>query len=419
MKKIFYSLLSLVTFAVFATSCDKNDDVTTYYDLSVSVVLPEDVSTDDITSGSVVVVNQQTGRQYSSEEIQSAYSFELPGGTYTVTASFHNTNVGTELSYSASKSVSVYEAVEVSLELEKSVSSGLIFKEVYYNMVKPNGKTPYMRDQFMEIYNNSDEVQYLDNCVIGILEGSQAKLPSAWIYKDGKLENQLMKEYALDKYTIAFIGSGTTHPLEPGKSVVIACQAQNHIEETEKMYDSSVDGAMVSPVDLSHADYEVNLINYKPNFAVNNDRVPDMPIIYAAGTQNFWGLPITGNAIILAKLPADISPIDYAKDDNNFKERPDGAYSGTKYLMIPQEYVLDGLNIVNNSDKPDQRVIRLRPEVDAGMVYCEAPYKGKSIRRKVDRVENGRTIFKDTNNSTEDFLRDQVPTPGIIPTVAD
>ncbi len=414
MKKIFYSLLSLVTFAVFATSCDKDDSVTTYYDLSVSVVLPEDVQAADITSGSVVVINEQTGREYSSNEILSEYSFELPGGTYSVTASFRNENVGSAVSYSASKSVGVYDATSISLELVKSVSSGLIFKEVYYNMVKPNGKTPYMRDQFMEIYNNSDEVQYLDNCVVGILEGSQAKLPSCWM-----IDGELMKEYALTYYTIAFIGSGTDYPLQPGKSVVIAGQAQNHIAETAASYDSSVDGAMMSPVDLSNADYEVFLGDYKPAVSIDNPNVPNMPVIYANGTQNYWTLPYTGNAIILAKLPADVSPIDYAKDDANFKERPDGALSGTKYLMIPQEYVLDGLNIVNNSDKADQRVIRLRPEVDAGIVYCEAAYKGKSIRRKVERVENGRAIFKDTNNSTEDFLRDQVPTPGVIPTVAD
>ena len=57
---------------------------------------------------------------------------------------------------------------------------------------------------------------------------------------------------------------------------------------------------------------------------------------------------------------------------------------------------------------------------DAGIVYMEKPYAGKSIRRKVESItEAGRVIFKDTNNSTEDFLRDQTPTPGIIPTVVD
>lgn len=414
MKELFYSLLTMVTFAVFATSCGSDDDVTTYYDLSVELVLPNGVTSSEFTSASVVVTNEQTGREYKSEEIKDSYTFELPGGTYNVTASMRSNNGGTVSSYSASKSVGVYDATTVSLELLESVSSGLIFKEVYYNMVKPNGKMPYMRDQFFEIYNNSDETLYLDNCILGILEGSQGKLQTAW-----KQDGEIMKEYAMGYYTIAFVGSGNEHPVAPGQSVVIAGQALNHTEETKASYMPDVDGAMLSPVDLSKANYEVWLGDYKPAVAIDNPAVPNMTVIYANGTQNYFSLPYTGNAIILAKLPEGMNPIDYAKNDANFKERPDGTYQGTKFLMIPQEYVLDGLNIVNNADKADQRVIRLRSEVDAGILYMDAPYKGKSVRRKVEKIENGRVIFKDTNNSTEDFLREQNPTPGIIPTAVD
>lgn len=44
-------------------------------------------------------------------------------------------------------------------------------------------------------------------------------------------------------------------------------------------------------------------------------------------------------------------------------ERPDGNYAGTEYLMIPQEYVLDGINIVNNdaSSAPYVCAPRLTP----------------------------------------------------------
>lgn len=142
-----------------------------------------------------------------------------------------------------------------------------------------------------------------------------------------------------------------------------------------------------------------------------------MSVIFVNGTQKYFMLPYTGNAIILAKLPEGINPIDYAKDPANLKSRPDGTLPTSTFLMIPQEYVLDGINIVNNADKASQRVIRLRAEVDAGTVFMNAAYMGKSIRRKVESVDNGRVILKDTNNSTEDFLSDQDPTPGVIPTI--
>jgi hypothetical protein len=169
---------------------------------------------------------------------------------------------------------------------------------------------------------------------------------------------------------------------------------------------------------LSKADFEVCLTDYKPAYAIDNPDVPNLNVIYANGTQNYFMIPYSGNAIILAKFPSNIDPVAYAQDEANLKERPDGTYAGTTFLVVPQDYVLDGINIVNNN--ANYRVIRLRSEVDAGSVHMSAIYAGKSIRRKVEGfTESGRAILKDTNNSTDDFLSDQVPTPGKLPSVAD
>ena len=158
-------------------------------------------------------------------------------------------------------------------------------------------------------------------------------------------------------------------------------------------------------------------MDYKPAVSIDNPDVPNMTIINANTTANYFTLPYTGQPIILAKLPDGVNPINYANDKANFKVRPDGSLS-TEFLMIPQEYVLDGINIVNSN--PDKRVVRLRSEVDAGYIFMSADYAGKSIRRKVESIAaDGRVIFKDTNNSSVDFLSDQTPTPGIIPTTVD
>lgn len=413
MKKFIHALCMLVMITGLVACSSDDDNVTSYYPLTVNIEMPEGVSAADFTSATVTVTDIQTGRSYTSQEALQSYSFELAGGTYTVSASMRINDGGTITSYNASREISVYEATTVQLQLQEAISGGLIFKEVYYSMVKPNGKTPYMRDQFFEIYNNSDEVLYLDNCVLGLLEGTQGILPTAW------MENgEIMKKYAMGYYTVAFVGTGTQYPVQPGKSVVIAGQARNHIAETESMYDSSVSGAKMSPVNLMNADYEVCLMDYKPNVSLDNPDVPNMTVIHAASTGNYFTLPFTGNAIILAKLPEGVNPIDYAKDESNFEERPDGNYAGTKYLMIPQEYVLDGLNIVNSD--ASKRTIRLRSEVDAGIVFMTENYSGLSIRRKVERIaDDGRVILKDSNNSSDDFLTDQIPTPGVIPSVVD
>lgn len=417
MKHSFLSALTALALSMAFTACSIDDeDVSQYYTLDVTAVMPEGDESTELTDGVVTVTDELTGQTYTNRTLQEGYKFQIPGGTYTVTVSLRANDGASVLAFSASRSIPVYENVTLSLDLAKSVAGGLIFKEVYYNMVKPNGKTPYMRDNFYEIYNNSDQTLYLDNCIFGMLEGSQGATPTAW------MENgEIMKEYALGYYVVAWVSTtGHDYPVAPGQSIVVASQALNHRAETETMYNPDVAGAKISPVDLTHANFEVCLIDYKPAVALDNPDVPNMPVIYHNGTQNYFNLPYTGNAIILAKLPDDTDPITFANDAANLKNRPDGTLPSSKFLVIPQEYVLDGLNIVNNADKADKRTIRLRAEVDAGILFMEAPYMGLSARRKVESITpDGRVIFKDTNNSSEDFLSDQEPTPFVIPTTID
>lgn len=220
MKKFIHALCMLVMLTGLAACSSDDDNVTAYYPLTVNIELPEGISAADLTTASVTVTNVQTGRAYSSQEAMDTYTFQLDGGTYNVQASMRINDGGTITSYNASREVSVYDATTLQLQLQEALSGGLIFKEVYYSMVKPNGKMPYMRDQFFEIYNNSDEVLYLDNCVLGLLEGTQGILPTAW------MENgEIMDKYAMGYYTVAFVGTGKQYPVEPGKSVVIASQA--------------------------------------------------------------------------------------------------------------------------------------------------------------------------------------------------
>ncbi len=416
MKLNIIRAIAAVAIAAIATACSIDDEgVSQYYTISLKATMPEGDEDITLTGGTVTVTDDLTGQQYGSTQISTNYSFQVPAGDYTVTVSLISNEGASVYAFSASKSISVFDNVSLSLALNKSVAGGLIFKEVYYNMVKPNGKTPYMRDNFYEIYNNSDQTLYLDNCVLGMLEGTQTATPTAWM-EDG----EIMKEYALGYYTVAWIGSGHDYPVNPGQSIVVASQALNHTAETETMYDPSVAGAKVSPVNLTNANFEVCLIDYKPAVALDNPDVPNMPVIYHNGSQNYFCLPYTGNAIILAKLPDGVDPVAYANDPDNLKNRPDGTLPTSKFLIIPQEYVLDGLNIVNNADKPNARCVRLRAEVDAGILFMSAPYMGYSARRKVESITaDGRVILKDTNNSSEDFLTDQEPTPFIIPTTID
>ena len=398
MKKNLFSVLLFMAVVFFVACSDDNDKVALKYTLDVTVEYPEDVEGSEVTDLVVKANNLQTSSQYTATIADGKISLLLPAGEYDVLA----TGKTGKYALSGLKSrVGVYADASATVQLNIAAGSGLVFKEIYYSMVK-NGKTPYF-DQFYELYNNSDEVIYLDQLILGTVEGGQGGIASSW------MENgELMKKYPIVNYTMAFPGSGKEHPLEPGKSIVIAQDAFNHHSDPA--------GFSGSPVDLGNADWETYIEGYTDK-DVDNPNVPNLDLIYATSKVLDFMIPFTGSAIIIARLPEGVKATDFALDDANFMTKP-GQSATTKYLMIPQEYVLDGVDLVNSVEA--KRVKHLRPEVDAGMAFNTADYNGTSLRRKVISITaDGRVVYQDTNNSSDDFLNGQTPTPGIHPPRVD
>lgn len=405
MKKKLLAIIPLAALLVMGACKKDDDDVASYNTLTVTLSYPDGITQADIVAASVTATNVQTGaRTQLAEESAGMFTVKLIGGEYTISASATTSDTKR---LNARRSISLYKDATLDVELNVALlKEGFVFKEVYYNMVKVNNK-PYMQDQFFEIYNNSDQVQYLDNCILARLQGTQGvKGVTDWVTSENGTE--IMNIYALESYVVAFVGNGTEYPVNPRESVLIAATAINHNAET----------GGVSPVDLTNADYEVNISDYKSD--TDNPAVPDMTIVTksSSATATFFGLPYTGNALILAQLPAGMTMDSYINDRSNYRTIPWQTVNTYEFLTVPQEYVIDGINIVNSNES--KRIVRLRPEVDNGMVYMTTDYAGKSIRRKVSEITpDGKVILQDTNDSSEDFLSDQTPTPGILPTTID
>ena len=74
-------------------------------------------------------------------------------------------------------------------------------------------------------------------------------------------------------------------------------------------------------------------------------------------------------------------------------------------LKIPNNWIVDAVNL---STQSGFEWIVTSSSLDSGWTYVakdegDASRYGKSVRRKVLSENNGKPIFKDTNNSTEDF----------------
>ena len=119
-------------------------------------------------------------------------------------------------------------------------------------------------------------------------------------------------------------------------------------------------------------------------------------------------LDVAGQVSILFRLPAgDLQTI--FTDTNNFLKVVGSSFN---CFMVPKSWVIDGVE--NARLAPEGVFKRLHDEIDVSYIQTRGSSEKVSITRKVSEVVNGRTIYKDTNNSAEDFSTNQDPTPGII-----
>lgn len=281
---------------------------------------------------------------------------------------------------------------KVSVDVQGLKVSPLIFKELYY----AGSKGWYFRDQFYEIYNNSSEVQYLDGVYFAQLYPTNAttKLP-VWKTDDGGT-------CCYGERVWKFPGTGKEYPLMPGESAVISQFAANHQME---IYNPE------SPVDGSHSEFEFNMNN--PNFP--DQPAIDMLHVFYQGKAEMGSMPqfltpVFGGAFVIFRIPEGVAwdPVN----DENWKNY-DGKSTMPK-AKIPNQYVLDAVECVNDEAKSDAK--RIPAVLDAGTTWVGATYCSLGVARKVMvengdtlRRENGAIIYQDTNNSTDDFERGVVP----------
>lgn len=390
--------LRLFLFAATATvltfsSCKKEEKK---YKVTVNVTNPDGFKTKQAENVWVFVKNNNSDRTDSLKTKQAGtVLFEnLSGGVYTISASLSLnkteaealTGIEKELQLNASEnSVSIVADQTVNLELKGARIGDLVFKEIYYTGSKtPSGKT-YFSDQYYEIYNNSTDIIYADGLCLGVA--------NAWMAKP--TVNVFLKEYPDQTAVESFWyipGSGKDHPIEPGKSIIIAQDGINH--KTDPL------GNPNSPVDLSDADWET-YVKRKDNKDIDQPNVPNLELGFANYLAFDWLTSIFGSAYLIFRIDGDIK--EYV--EANKVPRP-GSSSKRRYVLVANDKIIDGVQAYK--DDSETSMPKLHAVIDAGFTFDpEGAYTGKCIRRKVKAVYGGRTIYQDTNNSTEDFLKSQ------------
>lgn len=395
MKKYILIFCMSILFAFYGCM---NDDLKSHSQLKVQLEFNNDIDIVNPENIDVVLINRNTGRKYSVKaDANCLATFTVESGIYNLSSTYTMT---ADSVFNGNVEDVVIATVEnqglISMNMVFGKLSAIVFKEIYYTGKRTPANKSYFADQFHELYNNSVDVQYLDGLCIGVLQPSSSSA-SKWVDENGDVSPLLPINFMAWRIP----GEGTDYPIQPGESIVIAQDGINHPKDPS--------GNPNSPVDLSNADWETYFdISGKDT---DSPSVPNLQLMWANSTTIFdWLHSTSGSAIILFKIPGSWE--DFVNSPDNLMTRP-GSTSSTKYLMIPKEYVLDAVECVKSEIKNYKR---LPNDLDAGYIYCSGTYVGESIRRKVKDIKEGRVIYVDTNNSSEDFIVNKNPSPWVHPT---
>ena len=268
------------------------------------------------------------------------------------------------------------------IAIKPILASALCIREMYY----AGSLGGYFRDQFYEIYNNGEEVIYLDHLCLAHLvpEYATTALPE-WPAEDG------VGKYAYAKTLWQIQGDGDDYPLQPGESVVLAQEAADHTKiET---------WAGFGLVDTSRVEWEC----WSGNEQRINPEVPDLPYVFWSGwiMTMQWLTSVDGSAMALYQPGKNLEfGSDYWQEGVTTSAMV--GQGGQQYVRIPVGDIYDAVECIPTSADLDMK--RIPGILDSGATSVDGYYNGKSVSRKiVDYREDGTPIFQDTNNSTDDF----------------
>lgn len=400
MKKSLLLFAAASAALLLAASCKKGDDVTT-----VSATIKVDES--GIAAGiekpgsyTITLTNSTSGKTVTAEtENGSATVNGLIPGTYSVTASSSpSTSGGFTYRFSGSEPAAsiVKDAVEVTLQIQAVKESALIIKEAFiagdsYDLTDPNdiwsGKT-YFRDQFWEIYNNSEETVYADGVALAQI------LYASWNYSTiYQYDIPNPEKYVYVETIWQIQGSGTDYPIKPGESFIVAQWATDH---------NAAHLANGHGVNTSSAEFEAIEGEGTAGYGASAFTITDGPAINMKRAVNAagynmpqWLVSTTDGALVMFHPSTPLKDEDFLTATNS---------ESTKAREVAIDDVLDAIQWYEGDDIwGDATKHNLPAVLDAGCSKFSA-YCNKSIARKVASTRaDGTKVYQDTNNSTDDF----------------
>jgi hypothetical protein len=254
---------------------------------------------------------------------------------------------------------------------------------------------------FLELYNNSDTTIYLDGTLVGFgphYTRDGTTTPSGISCGDGA-PYQLDPDGLWSQGIWRVPGTGSQHPLAPGRAAVLATDAINHGEVDPRL------------PDLSAADFEFIGSQDADNPTVAN--------LAEVGPQEAFNLGGHG-ALFWSDVPWWV-----AKDvDLDLQPRAQLPGSTRFFLRIPRASILDVFMSVYVPAVIAAVGLPLCPQLlspvfdrqPASLLDAQSPNPGTIVRKVFTTLPDGRVILLRTRATANDFERLHVAgTPGRVP----
>lgn len=320
----------------------------------------------------------------------------LVPGVYTLSVSGESEKDGTDYFFSGLKrnitltaDVGKTEAAaseDYQLVMRPSRRGPLVIKEVFYT----GGKSYYSNHQYVEIYNNSNKVYYADKLCFGFChkEPNWATPRPVWPAEDE--EGEFL--YVTKLYMVP--GTGRDYPLNPGESIIFARVATNHPAQN---------------IDLTYAEFELWTGNEGTNFLA-----PEPVITFWEDITTYGNMFNTMGPMFVIYQP-DMDQVGLGQNDpywyktGNWAWDGDTKYPNAKYPRLEATKVIDAVEAIDNATNSATK--RLPGNFDAGYITSNGrTFQNITFGRKiVGTLDNGKPLFQDTNNSTEDFEEYNAP----------
>lgn len=393
----FLKIFSLAIFALTAFSCTRELPLPVR-NMKIVFDMPENFRPDvKYANREIVLTSNSAVFKFTTDATGTAIIPELIPDEYTISTSWKMTGADYKSLISSTELIEdkaivilkstanrqqIFTPADIRLAVDKMVQKSLLISKVYYSGTKDNANKNYSVDSYVEVFNNSEETVFIDGKYLALAESMS---PPAYPAKNDP-------NFIYARQICKFPGNGTDYPVLPGKSIVVATKnAKDHRTSAS------------TSVDLSNADFEVKDVD-----GTGNPDIKALPIVSNSLSIKFFNMISSGgNAVFLFETSDDILlwPEVFAP----------GKTSGERFRKVPVSVVLDGVECLRNSSTtgPDINLKRFQDIVDAGFKFTNATsgYTHESLERKVSSVSDGRIILQDINNSTQDFVVLQDPTP--------